>query len=156
MSHARVERGLSPELFDYLQTQHPLVIITIGADGGPCADMVSWVLAVDDCTIRVVIGAQRPSVANIRANGLMALQILGRGLAYEIRGAAYIVKARCEAIRFPQTMIEMRVTSVRENMYPANVVAGDVPVAWPESTHGHHEAWNDAVAAEMRTTCSSG
>jgi hypothetical protein len=155
MTHPRVDRHLSPELFDYLQAQHPLVVITVGEDGGPRADVVSWVLAVDDRTIRVVVGAQRPSVANVRANGRMALQILGRALACEIRGTARIIKERCEAVRFPQTMIELRVDSVRENMYPANFVAGDVPVSWPESTHGHHAQWNIAVAEEMRMTCSS-
>jgi flavin reductase (DIM6/NTAB) family NADH-FMN oxidoreductase RutF len=155
MSHSRANQRLSLELFHYLQAQHPIIVITIGADGEPWADIVSWVMAADDHTIRVVIGSQRPSVANIRANGRTALQILGGGLAYEIRGTARVIKERCESIRFPQTMVELSVESVRENMYPANFVTGDVPVTWPESTNGHHEQWNSAIVEEMKTICSS-
>ncbi len=71
-------------------------------------------------------------------------------LAYEIKGTAQIIKEWCESFRFPQMMIELRVDSVRENMYPANFVIGDVPVGWPESTDAHHGAWNAAIAEEMR------
>ncbi len=155
MSHSRADQRLSPELFDYLKAHHPIVVITVGPDGRPSADMVSWVLAVDADVIRLAIGSQRPSVTNIRANGVLALQVLGCGLAYEIKGAARIIKERCESIRFPQAMVELSVDSLRENMYPANFVTGDVPVSWPESTHGHHEQWNSAIAEEMKTTCSS-
>lgn len=150
MSHSPTDGRLSPELFSYLQAHHPIVVVTVGADGGPATDMVSWVLAVDDHTVRLVVGSQRPAVANIRANGMAAVQILGCGLAYEIKGTARIIKERCESFRFPQMMIELRVDSVRENMYPANFVIGDVPVGWPESTDAHHGAWNAAIAEEMQ------
>lgn len=150
MSHAQAEQRLSPELFSYLQAHHPIVVVTVGADGGPATDMVSWVLAMDEHTVRLVVGSQRPAVANIRANGMAALQILGCDLAYEIKGTARIIKERCESFRFPQMMIELRVNSVRENMYPANFVTGDVPVGWPESTDAHHGAWNAAITEEMR------
>lgn len=160
MTHSQADQRLSPALFSYLQAHHPIVVVTVGADGGPATDMVSWVLAVDDHTVRLVVGSQRPAVTNIRANGMAALQVLGRGLAYEIKGAARIIKERCESFRFPQMMIEMRVESVRENMYPANFITGDVPVGWPESTDAHHNAWNAAIAEEMRrersATCSLG
>jgi hypothetical protein len=151
---------LSPELFSYLQAHHPIVVVTVGADGRPAADLVSWVLALDDHTVRLVIGVQRPAATNIRTTGLASLQVLGRGLAYEVKGSARIIKERCESIRFPQMMVELRVDSVRENMYPANFVTGDVPVGWPESTETYHSAWNAAIADEMRrersATCSLG
>lgn len=147
----RVGDQLSPEILDYLQSQHPFVVITHGDDGWPCADVVSWIFAPDEQTIRMVIGAKRPSVANIRLRRETTLQILGEGLAYEIKGTARVIKERCESIRFPQSMVEVRVTSIRENMYPANFVTGDVPVSWPETTDAHHHEWNTAVAEEMRT-----
>ncbi|MDP7643164.1 MAG: pyridoxamine 5'-phosphate oxidase family protein [Anaerolineales bacterium] len=145
---------LSAELSDYLQSQHPFVVVTISEDGWPCAEVVSWIWARDDRTVRMVIGAQRQSVANIRANSLTALQILGAKLAYEVRGKARVIKERCESIVFPQTMVELAVDSVRENMYPANSVTGDVPVSWPESTDSHHHEWNVAIDVEMRTAAS--
>ncbi len=150
MSRSRANERLSPELLDYLRAPHPLVVITLAPDGRPSADVVSWALALDDVTVRLVIGSQRPSVANVRANGVLAVQVLGRELAYEIKGAARILKERCESIRFPQTMVELSVDSVRENMDPANFITGDVPVCWPESTRTHHAAWDVAVVEEMR------
>ncbi len=142
--------SLSPELFEYLQTHHPLVVLTVDESGCPCADMISWVVAADERTVRLAIGSQRPSVAHIRANGLAALQIIGPRLACEIQGTAQVIRERCESVRFPQTMVELRVESVRDNMYPANFVIGDVPVGWPHSTDGYHEQWNQAMAEEMR------
>jgi hypothetical protein len=47
-------------------------------------------------------------------------------------------------------MIELKIESIRENMYPANTVAGNIPVSWPESTNGHHDQWNRSIAEEMR------
>lgn len=141
---------LSDELFVYLQTQHPFVIITLDPDGTPCAEMVSWVAALDGHTIRVAIGSQRRSVRNIREREATALQILGPGLACEIKGRARVIKDRCVGVRFPQTLVEMHVQSVRDNMYPANFVTADVPVGWPNSTHEHHQEWNSAIQAELR------
>lgn len=142
--------SLTPELFAYLQTQHPVIIITVDADGWPCAELVSWVLAVDERTIRLAIGSQRRSVANARANSRLVVQLIGPGLACEIRGAARIIRERCKSVRFPQTLVELHVESIRENMYPANFVTDDVPVGWPESTNGHHQQWDKAIAEEMR------
>jgi len=147
----RLGDRLSPEIVDYLQCQHPFVVITNGEDGWPCADVVSWILALDEQTIRLAIGAQRPSVANIRRRHEITLQIFGSRLSYEIKGTGRVIKERCESIRFPQAMVELKVVSIRENMYPANFVTGDLPVSWPESTDGHHHEWNRAIAEEMRT-----
>lgn len=141
---------LPPELLDYLQEQHPFAACTVGENGWPCVEMVSWIWARDAHTVRMVIRSQRQSVANIRANGMAAVQILGPELSYEIRGETRIIKERCDSLRFPQTMVEMAVSAVRENMYPANTVAGDVAVTWPESTDKHHHEWNKAIAEEMR------
>jgi hypothetical protein len=147
----RIGDRLSPEILDYLRSQHPFVIITHGQDGWPCADVVSWILALDEQTIRMVVGTQRPTVANIRGRNEMTLQILGSRLSYEIKGTGQVIKERCESIRFPQAMVELKVVSIRENMYPANFVTGDVPVGWPETTDAHHHEWNRAIAEEMRT-----
>jgi hypothetical protein len=147
---ARTGKTLSKEILDYLQTQHPFIVITVGEDDWPCPEVVSWIWGKDESTIRLVIGSQRHAVANIRRNGHAVLQILGPNLAYEIRGLARIIKDRCESIRFPQTMIEMQVNAVNENMYPANFVTGDLPVSWPETTNTHHKEWNIAVGEEMR------
>lgn len=141
---------LAPNLLDYLQTHHPFVLITLDGNGFPSADVLSWLLAVDEHRIRLMVGSQRPSVANIRADVRATLQVLGRGMAYEIKGTARVIKERCESVRFPQTMLELRVDSVRENMYPANFVMSDVPVSWPASTDLHHHGWDEAVAEEMR------
>jgi hypothetical protein len=145
---------LSPDLFEYLQNHHPIVVITVDSEGEPCADIVSWVLALDEQTIRLVIGSRRLSIANTRDPGTMALQILGANLAYEIKGTALIIKERCESVRFPQTMVERKVFSVRENMYPANFIVDDLPVSWPESTDTHHHEWNLAISEEMRQVTS--
>jgi flavin reductase (DIM6/NTAB) family NADH-FMN oxidoreductase RutF len=142
--------ALAGDLLAYLQTQHPVVVITLDPDGTPCAEMVSWVVAPDVGTIRLAIGSQRRTVRNVRERGAIALQILGAGLACEVKGRARVVKERCESVRFPQTLVEVRVESVRDNMYPANFVTGDVPVGWPGSTEGHHQGWNAAIEAELR------
>jgi hypothetical protein len=146
----RVDSNLSPELFDYLQDQHPFIVITNGGDGWPCAEMVSWIVAIDLQTIRMVIGSQRQSVSNLRSDSSMTLQLIGPGLSYEIKGMARLIKERCESLRFPQTMIELKVESIRGNMYPANTAAGDIPVSWPESTNEYHDQWNQSIAEEMR------
>ena len=146
---SQADQRLSPELFDYLQMHHPFVVITIDEDGDPCAEMVSWIQAIDASTIRLAIGSRRRSVENIRGGRAVVLQILGAKLAYEIKGSARIIKERCESVRFPQTMVELKVLSVRENMYPANFIVDDLPVSWPESTDTQHHEWNVAITEEM-------
>lgn len=145
---------LSPDLFEYLQNHHPIVVITVDSEGEPCADIVSWVHAINEKTIRLVIGSRRLSIANTRDRGTMALQILGANLAFEIKGTARIIKERCESVRFPQTMVELKVLSVRENMYPANFIVDDLPVSWLESTDKHHHEWNLEISEEMRQVTS--
>ena len=60
-----------------LQGGHPVVLATVDAEGAPMTTLVTWILAVDDRTLRVVTGGS--ALVNIRDRPAVSLEVIGDG-----------------------------------------------------------------------------
>ncbi|MFQ6014706.1 MAG: pyridoxamine 5'-phosphate oxidase family protein [Anaerolineae bacterium] len=143
---------LPKELMDHLNEPNILVVATADDEGKPAVDLLSWVMARDSKTVRLVISPHCSGGKNLLANGRAALQLLGTNLAYEVRGTAKLVKEQCESVKFPETMFDLNVEQVEENMFPATHLTGAIPYARDEGTEELHRELDAAIAEEMRTT----
>lgn len=147
-----VHSELQPEIIEYLKIRgHTVMVTTVDENGQPDIDLISWVLAVDKKTIRFVVGSAIPGAINMRRDKQVTLQILGKDQVYAIKGTASVIKEKMEATKWPTTLIEMIVGEVRENMYGAGMVSGDVPVRREERVDTLHKEFLETVYTEMES-----
>lgn len=148
---SKAMRCLSSATQAYLAGRgHTIIVATVAADGLPDIDLISWVMPVDEITIRFAVGAHNPAAQNIPSNGRVTLQVLGQDQVCAIKGRASVIKPRMKATKFPQVLFEMAVEEVRDNMYGAGMVEGDVPVHRDERVEALRIEVEKAVYAEIK------
>ena len=130
---------------------HTVALATVDANGQPDIDLISWVLAINEKTIRFVVGSAVPAANNMRRDRQVTLQILGKNQVYAIKGTASVIKEKMEATKWPTTLFEMVIDEVRENMYGAGMVNGDVPVKRTNRVDTLHKTFLEAVHTEMES-----
>ncbi len=142
---------MPPDLLEYLQGGHVVVLVTVDPRGFPELSLITWVLAIDDRTIRFVAGAHNPSAKNVLRNGCVALQILGPRIAYAIKGKARLLKEHIEATSFPESLFEMAVEEVYENRFGTTQVGGPIQIIREDKMEELAAEVGARVLAEMRT-----
>ena len=75
-------------LFGFLQAPRLVQLTTLDAAGAPFVNTLSWVLAHSPAEIRLVGDGRTQFVRNIRADGRVALTVLGAGTAWTVYGQA--------------------------------------------------------------------
>jgi hypothetical protein len=141
---------LPPATIAYLSAEgHTVVLATIDAAGQPDIDLISWVKAVDEKTLRFVVGAAHPATENMRRDGQVTLQLLGKDQVYAIKGSASVVKEKMEATKWPTVLFEMVVDEVRANMYGAGMVDGDLLIKRDDRVEELHQIYSKAVYTEI-------
>jgi hypothetical protein len=121
--------AMPPELCQYLQGGHIVVLAVSGSDGMPEIELITWVVAMDDRTIRFVVSANFDAARQLVANGGAGLQVLGPNIGYAIKGTARVLKNPIESTNFPQILFEMDVKEVYEDRFGATYIAGKIPYA---------------------------
>jgi hypothetical protein len=149
---ARKTNQLSEKLIDHLKQANVVIIATVGNDGQPALDLLSWLWPMDDKTVRLVISPNLVGGVNLATNGRAALQIIGDELCCEIRGMVRLVKQRCDSVNFPETMYDLTVEEVRENMIPASRLTGVIPFGRNPGTEELHKQLDSAMYAEIQST----
>lgn len=149
---AKKTTELPEEVIEHLRGANVAVVATVSDEGQLALELLSWVWPMDKETVRLVISPNFPGGVNLAENGKAALQILGEDLAYEVRGAARLVKERCESVKFPETMYDLIVEEVRTNTIPASHPAGSIPFARDEGTEDLHKELDAAMYAEIKST----
>lgn len=149
---SKVLSELPEALMEHLRQPNVVVVATLAEDGKPSLDLLSWVWPMDSKTVRLVISPNFAGGINMLANGKAALQLIDRQTAYEVRGTVRLVKERCDSVRFPETMFDLAVESVKDNMFPATHLTGGIPYARDEGTEDLHRQLDEAMYAEIRDT----
>jgi hypothetical protein len=149
MSKPKTE--LSEEIVEHLKQPNVVIVATTTDEGKPSLDLLSWVWPMDDKTVRLVISPNFPGGINMAANGQATLQIVDDKLTYEVKGKVTLIKERCESVKFPETMYDLHVEEVRENMFPATHLTGPIPFARDEGTEELHKELDEAIYDEMMT-----
>jgi len=101
---------------EFLQGGHSVVVSTVGIDGRPWTGVMSWVYAPDAKTVRLILARHSQTLANIRANGQIMLQLLGDGFTYGVRGRARVVRESIDGAPVPASVVEMEVDLVKDDL----------------------------------------
>lgn len=117
---------LSNDLMKLLNDLTPAVFATSN-DNKPYLAFVSWLIAKDENTIRVALSKNSKSVENVKTNPNVAISVFGPEIASTIYGKAEIVKDAIEDIPFPVSVLEVKVESVVDNLFPGATIKGTIP-----------------------------
>jgi hypothetical protein len=143
---------LPPELANFLQDPRLVQLATVDArTGGPFVNVISWVLAVAPDRVRLVGDGRTQFIQNLRADGRVALTVLGAGSAWTIYGQAKVIADPAPGAPIPTfVLVEVTGLEVHEAIFFGARLT-QVP-AW-EVTYSAVEAerFDRAVFAAMRS-----
>lgn len=117
---------LSEKIIAVLKELTPAVVATVSCDK-PYLAFVSWLIARDESTIRIGLSSNSKTVENIKANPNVAISVFGPEVASTIYGTAKIIKDRIDDIPFGVSVVEVKVESVVDNLFPGATVKGVIP-----------------------------
>ena len=137
------------DLVAFLQGGRIVVGATIDADGEPYTMVMNSVVAVDEHTLRFSLDHRTHTLANLRENGRMMLEVIGDGLVYGVRGTATIVREQMDHAPIPSALVELAVEVVKRDLPPG--VEVDAPVFRWGSLESYMSAVEPAMFEEIRT-----
>ena len=124
MASGRPSAEMPAELVRHLSGGRLVIAATIDDDGWPYTMVLNSALAIDAGRIRFAIDHRTHSLANLRANGRIMLEIIGDGLIYGVRGSARVVRETMEHAPIASAMIEVAVEVVKRDLPPGVIVEG--------------------------------
>jgi hypothetical protein len=143
-----IDRVPAP-LVSVLAEGRPALLLTVGADGYP-GSAFTWVVALDDRTLRFVADLGTATLANLEREGRASLQVLApNGLVFLIKGRCAEVKARLTSAAFPAAAMELRVVEVKDQSWP-DVTVRPLAYDWAEGRRAKMLEMERAIYDEMR------
>lgn len=109
---------LPQALYEFMQEPRITVLTTLtGGDPGMTSNVISWVLARDSRTIRMMGDARTRWVQNLKADPRVGLTVLGAGSAWTIYGKASVVADPTPGVPLKLALIEVKEIQVFESMF---------------------------------------
>jgi hypothetical protein len=102
-------------LTQFLLGGQTLVIATVDEAGLPWTTLMTWAVARNPQTLTVAVDTRSGALRNLRANGKVAVEVLGDDLCYGLRGTAVIEKETMQAAPFPCALVAIKLESVRDH-----------------------------------------
>lgn len=148
-SDARTE--LPESLLEFMQAPRITQITTLDHESkGPFVNVISWVLARDAQTVRLMGDGRTRFVQNLKADPQVALTVLGAGSAWTVYGRARILAEKTPDVPLSLAMVEVTDLKAYEVMFwgakLTQVPEWDVTYSREQS-----EKLDAAVFAAMRT-----
>ena len=141
---------MPPSLVQFLLGGQTCVVATVDEQGVPMTTLMTWVVARDPQTLTIAIDTRGRALKNVRANGRMAIEVLGDDLCYGLRGTATVEKEQMESAPFACALVGVRLEEVR------NHGAAGIKFVGPRYTFHpgkeHRAGVEDAVFKELRGT----
>lgn len=129
MASGRPSAEMPDELVRYLAGGKLVVVATVDEEGWPYTMVMNWAVAKDASTLRLCMDHRTKSLANVRANGRVMLEVIGDGLIYGVRGTASVVRETMERAPVPSAMVEVGVELVKRDL-PAGVTVEGPMFRW--------------------------
>jgi predicted pyridoxine 5'-phosphate oxidase superfamily flavin-nucleotide-binding protein len=106
---------LSPELQSYFQGPQLVLVTTMDAETKwPTNNLISWVYAKDQATIRLAADAQGRLLNNIRADERVLLSVFTNGACYTIEGVGKVIAENIDGVSIKLGVAEISVKAVRD------------------------------------------
>ena len=106
---------LPPPLVQFLLGGQTCVVATVDEGGLPQTTIMTWAVARNPQTLAMAVDTRSRALRNIRANGRMALEVLGDDLCYGLRGTARIEKEEMKSTPFPCALVAVKIEEVRDH-----------------------------------------
>ena len=115
-----MSRDLGPELppkaLDALIGGRLVVVATVDEQGWPYTMVMNWAAARDAKTVRLSLDRRTRTLANIRRNGRVMLEVLADGVIVGVRGSARIIQEEMAHAPIPSAMVELTVETVKRDL----------------------------------------
>ena len=144
--HAPAE--MPPHLVQFLLGGQALVVATADEQGSPLTTLMTWAVARNPQTLSLAVDIRSRSMRNLRANGRVAIEVLGDDICYGLRGMAVVEKELMQSAPFPCALVAVRIEDVRDH------AAAGVRFKGPSYTFHpgkeHRKGVEEAVFAELK------
>jgi hypothetical protein len=117
---------LPENLVKSMEELTPCVVSTVEGDK-PYSTFITWLIAIDDETLRMAVSADAKTTNNIRNNPNVSIEVFDKDVAMSITGTANIIQDEIPTIPFPVSVIEIKVNGVRNNLFPGGTITGKIP-----------------------------
>lgn len=106
---------LSPELTSFLQGPQLVLVTTLDADSKwPTNNLITWVYAKDEATLRLCADAKGRVMNNIRSDDRVLLTVMTGGACHTIEGNAQVIKEELDGVSLKLACAEVQVRTVRD------------------------------------------
>jgi hypothetical protein len=116
----------------FLQGGNTVVVATADAQGHPWSGVMSWVRAVDEQRVLLIVAAHARTLANVRETGRLMLQLLADGWTLGVWGRAEVVIPAIAGAPVPAAVVEMTVEGVKDDLTPGREFHAEIRSWWPE------------------------
>ena len=106
---------MPPRLVQFLLGGKTIVVATIDDAGLPWTTLMTWAVARNPQTLTIAVDCRSRALRNVRANGKVAVEVLGDDLCYGLRGTATVEKELMQAAPFPCALVALRIEDVRDH-----------------------------------------
>lgn len=109
---------LPPELQQYLQRSNMVLVTTLDSETkGPTNNLITWVLAKDEKTLRLAADAKGRLMSNIRADGRVVLTVMTAGSVFSIQGTAQVTVENVEGVSLKLAIADVAIERVWDIMF---------------------------------------
>ena len=141
---------LPRDLVNFLTGGQCCIVATLDDAGAPATTLMTWVVARDPVTLTMAFDQRSRALRNLRKRPLVAIEVLGDGLCYGLRGHAEVEKETMDAAPFPSALVAVRIEECRDHGAPGVRFFG--PRYEFEAGKEHRGEVEKAVFAELRGT----
>lgn len=139
---------LPAELVRFLNGGQTCIVATIDDEGCPSTTLMTWVVARDPLTLTLAVDQRSRTLGNLRKRPHIAIEILGDGVCYGLRGHADVEKETLAAAPFPSALVAVRIEECKDHAAPGVRFYG--PRYDFEPGKEHRSAVEKAVFEELR------
>jgi flavin reductase (DIM6/NTAB) family NADH-FMN oxidoreductase RutF len=106
---------MPPHLVQFLLGGQTCVIATVDEQGLPQTTLMTWVVARNPETVTIAVDTRSRALKALRANGRIAVEVLGDDLCYGLRGTALVEKEQMQSAPFPCALVAVKLDDVRDH-----------------------------------------
>lgn len=118
MSRIPVQTTLPAELVAYLVGGQLCVVSSLDEDGRPSTTLMSWVVALGPTRLALCVDSRSRTFRNLVDRPVVAVEVLGDGLTWGVKGTSRLAKQAMDATPFPCAIIEVLVDEARDHAAP--------------------------------------
>lgn len=139
---------MPPHLVQFLLGGQTCVVATVDEQGLPQTTLMTWVVARNPQTLTLAADTRSRALRNLKANGRVAIEVLGDDLCFGLRGTAVVEKEPMQSAPFPCALVAVKIEDVRDHGAAGVQFVGPRYSFHPGKEH--RKGVEEAVFAELK------